>query len=354
MAARPNRKKAPLTDYQRSQVEQIAAWKSLPPDPLTELWSIIARPLARLVGALTPDRLVEIAIEKADDLAALVAGQDDIKRRMGVDSLEELRQHSLEDCDRMAGQTGFGAQLLATVEGAATGAGGVWTTLLDVPLLIVLALRTIRKIGHCYGYPLDDERGRKTVLGILLAGMSGSLQTRRERLGRLRELEDLVVAQSEEEVVVQEVLSLLFQLEIFEEIPGIGAITGALLNVTFMKRIDIAARRIFQEKRLMDSGKVREIEPAFAPDHVLAEGLTGALGGAACSGMYAAGFAVALPGAIVSTALRPAVGRLSRAARNVAGSGAGANELALGRRQGNGRPTSGRSVGRRMNPALAD
>ena len=70
MAARPNRKKAPLTDYQRSQVEQIAAWKSLPPDPLTELWSIIARPLARLVGALTPDRLVEIAIEKADDLAA--------------------------------------------------------------------------------------------------------------------------------------------------------------------------------------------------------------------------------------------------------------------------------------------
>ena len=195
---------------------------------------------------------------------------------MGVDSLEELRQHSLEDCDRMAGQTGFGAQLLATVEGAATGAGGVWTTLLDVPLLIVLALRTIRKIGHCYGYPLDDERGRKTVLGILLAGMSGSLQTRRKHLGRLRELEDLVVAQSEEEVVVQEVLSLLFQLEIFEKIPGIGAITGALLNVTFMKRIDIAARRIFQEKRLMDSGKVREIEPAFAPDHVLAEGLTGA------------------------------------------------------------------------------
>ena len=56
----------------------------------------------------------------------------------------------------MAREVGLAAQALSIAEGAATGAGGVWTTLLDIPLLFTLALRTIRKIGHCYGYALDD------------------------------------------------------------------------------------------------------------------------------------------------------------------------------------------------------
>ena len=203
-----------LTDHEAGQVRQIAAWKSEPPNPLSELWKIITQPGAKVLGMVIPDGLARAAIEKADDVADFMAGQEDIKRRFGVRDLDELRDRPMEECDRMAREVGLAAQALATAEGAATGAGGVWTTLLDIPLLFGLALRTIRKIGHCYGYALDGPQGRTFVLGVLSTALSGSLDVRRERLRQLRELEDLVVEETEEEVIVQEVLSFLFQLEV--------------------------------------------------------------------------------------------------------------------------------------------
>ncbi len=295
MKRRAHKDQGHLTDYEAQQVEQIAAWKSEPPNPLSELWRIVTRPAARALELVIPDALVRAAIEKADDLADIMAGHEDIKRQAGVKDLSEMHDRPLEECDRQAGQVGMTAQALAIAEGAATGAGGVVTTLVDIPLLFTLALRTIRKIGHCYGYPLDDQQGRRLVMAILLTACSGTLEVRRERLKYLSDLENLVVEEAEEDIIVQEALSLLFQLEVFEEVPGVGAISGAVLNVMIMNRVDVAARRIFQERWLRDNGKVDEIEPAEAPARALATGLSGALGRAVYSGCYYVGFGAGLP-----------------------------------------------------------
>ena len=174
-------------------------------------------------------------------------------------SLPRLRLKPLEECDALAKQVGTAAQAMATAAGAATGAGGPLATLADVPLLFTMALRTILKIGHCYGYPLDQRRDRPFVVGILITAISGSLETRRQRLGQIRELEDLLLEETQEEILAEEALTFLFQLEEFEEVPGVGAISGTLLNLAFMHRIDVTARRIFQERWLRDSGKTGEM-----------------------------------------------------------------------------------------------
>jgi hypothetical protein len=54
-------------------------------------------------------------------------------------------------------------------EGVATGLGGMWTTDLDVPLVFVLALRTIIKVGHCYGYTLDQPQDRPLCWAFFLS-----------------------------------------------------------------------------------------------------------------------------------------------------------------------------------------
>ena len=305
-----------LTDYEAEQVRQIAAWKSESPNPLSELWSMVARPVARAMEFVIPDAVARAAIERTDDAADFLAGQEDIKRQAGVRDLAELREGPLEECDRMARQVGLAAQVLATAEGAATGAGGVLTTLIDIPLLFGLALRTVRKIGHCYGYALDDRQGRSFVIGAMVTALSGSLQERRERLDRLRELEDMLVEETEEELVVQEVLSVLFQLEAFEEVPGVGAISGAVLNVATINRVDVASRRVFQERWLRDNGKVREIEPAEAPARVLAGGLGGVLGRLAYSGCYYVGYGAALPVYAAASVVGPMNNALTRGIRD--------------------------------------
>jgi EcsC protein family len=290
-----------LTDYEADQVRQIAFWKSRPPNPVAEIFRRITLPGAKLAKKVVPDALVRTAIDQTFELAERLVGKEDATRRAGVEDLSDLHKKPLEACDRLALQTGVSSQVFATAEGAATGAGGILTTLLDIPLLFILSLRTIIKIGHCYGYPLNQRRDRHFVIGALIAALSGTLEMRRKRLDELHELEDMLIADTQEELLSEELLSILFQLEVFEGIPGIGAISGAVLNLAYMRRVDNTARRVFQERWLRDNGKVRSIAPATVHSRDLAIGWAGALRRAAYSGCYTAGFGLALPVCVLAS-----------------------------------------------------
>jgi hypothetical protein len=257
--------------------------------------------------------VVRFTIERAYDASALLATLNDIKRQAGVTDISEMRDRPLSECDRLSKRVGLAAESLAAFEGVATGLGGMWTTTLDVPLVFVLALRTIIKVGHCYGYTLDQAKDRPFVLGILLVASSGSLETRRERLSQLKAEEDYLLAETQMEVVKQEILSFLFQLEIFEEVPGIGAITGGYFNLTFLQRIEVTARRVFQERWLADTGKINEaLTPADVDARLLATGWGGAIGRAVYGGGYFAGYAAGIPISLARALIPAAVNGLGR------------------------------------------
>jgi hypothetical protein len=298
---------AKLTRNEAEQVRQIGTWKSQPPNPLDEMSKMITLPWARFLERIVPDWIVTSTMNRAYGLSRMLASPDDTKRRAGVQTLDELRQRSLEECDRLAGRMAASARMISLLEGAVTGAGGVVTTLLDIPLLFVLSLRTIQKIGHCYGYALDQVGDRQYVLGILITATSGSLAAKRERLDRLHGLRDWFLEMTQEEIVADELLSLVFQLEVFEAIPGIGVVSGAALNLFFSRKIDITARRVFQERWLRDNGKVTVIEPAAVPRHIIALGPSAVLTRAAHSASYYVGFGLAFPVCLVTLLFRPVV-----------------------------------------------
>ena len=137
-----------------------------------------------------------------------------------------MHDRPLEECDRIAHQTG----LIGTCNRRRRRSSDRRGRALDNPARRSArhrgGIRTIRKIGHCYGYSLGGVEGRKLVLGILSISLSGSLDLRRQRLRRLRDLEEMVAEQTEEEVFVQEIVQFVFQLEIFEEVPGLGAMSA--------------------------------------------------------------------------------------------------------------------------------
>jgi hypothetical protein len=153
-------------------------------------------------------------------------------------------------------------------------------------------------------------------LGILITAVSGSLEIRRRRLSQLRDIEELVIEEAQEEVIVEEALSLLFQLEVFGEIPAMGAVSGAVLNVAMMNRVDVTSRRIFQERWLQHAGTVTVIRPATAHPRALAGGLAGAIGRAAYEGCYYFGFGAALPIYLAAAVVRPMNQALTRGLRD--------------------------------------
>ena len=78
--------------------------------------------------------------------------------------------------------------------------------------------------------------------------------------------------------------------------PGIGIISGSVLNLSFMSDVENTAHRVFQERWLKDNGKIREIEPAIKPVHGTATGWAGLMGrGEVAPVCYGVTFAAALP-----------------------------------------------------------
>ena len=272
------------------------------------------------------------AIERSFDLAEKLAGKNDVKRQAGVRALHDLRKKPLEDCDHLALETERLSQVYAVVEGAATGAGGIWTTLIDIPLLFILALRTVLRTGYCYGFPLD-RRDRHFIIAVLTAAISGTPEVRRKRLDEIHELEDLLIEGVQEDLLSEELLSILFQLEIFESIPGIGAISGAVINLAFMNRVATTAHRVFQERWLRDNGKVRSIAPAPLHARDLAVGWAGVLQRAAYSSCYAAGFGVALPVCLLASLFGPGDNGVTRGIRDGAHDASEQIERLLGSRE---------------------
>ena len=284
-----------LNEYEAAQVREIAAWKSEPPHPISELFRKTSLPVTRAIERMIPDAVMRAAVEKAIDLAKKEAGFDDVKRLAGVDEITRMQEKSLEECDGIARQLVTLSRRVSMVDGAVTGSGGGLTTLVDVPLLFLLSLRTILKVGHCYGYPLNQPRDTQFILGVLLTSSSGSLETRRVRLDQLKEVEDWLVEETQEDLLAEELASLLFQLEVFDQVPFIGAVSGALLNLAFIRRVDITARHVFQERWLRDHGKVDVIEPAETHERNLAGGWRGVLSRAGYSGCYYVGFGATFP-----------------------------------------------------------
>lgn len=305
---------ATLTDYEAAQVRAIAEWKSTPPNPFAEAVKAVTLPGAKALERWIPKKKVRRAIDRAYDASAALAGREDIKRRAGVGDLDELKRRPLEECDRLARRVGAEARAIGVAEGAATGAGGVFTTAIDVPLLFVLSVRTVLRTGHCYGEPLDRPGDRRLVLGVLLAATSGSLKVRRERLAWLTAVEDWLFEEAQSEILAEEALSFLFQLDLFGDLPGIGAVSGAALNLAFVRRVEITARRVFQSRWLRHNGKVDTIEPAEAHPRALAAGWNGVFGRAAHATAYAAGYGATLPVFLAASVFRSRNGRAPQAA----------------------------------------
>jgi hypothetical protein len=284
-----------LTEYEKEQIERIAAWKSEPPNIVAESWNLLVLQATKLVTKFVPEAAVRLAIESSYTAAEKLAGRQNVAHRAGVGDITELRGKPLEECDRLAGQVAMTARALAVAEGAVTGVGGVVTTAIDVPLLFASALRTILRIGYCYGYPADAATDRYFNLGILTIATAGSLATRLERLDQLKDLEEILIEETQVDLIRSELLSFLFQLEVFEEVPGIGVISGALLNLNFMHQVDVTARKVFQERWLKDNGKITDIAAAESLPRNLALGWAGLAGRALYSTVYKVSFGVTVP-----------------------------------------------------------
>jgi len=266
----------PLTPYEEEQVREIKKWKLVVPGVIDKAFGIVIEPLAWLVRKVVPQSAIQGALTLFNTCAELLADTNDIKRDGSVGDIKELRTKDFSLSDKLADEVHNWAVGIAVTEGAVAGAGGLFTAPIDIPAIITIALRTIHKIGLCYGYTCETDQDKDFILAIMAASGANTMEEKVSALTFLKSLEVILVKQTWKgmtEKAIQNQLSkegaiialrnLAKQLGVnitkrraLVSIPVIGALVGGSVNGWYIREVGWAARRVFQERWLMENGKL--------------------------------------------------------------------------------------------------
>lgn len=269
-----------LNIYESTQLQKIKDFKNETPSVISQGIGTVLKPLTYLTEKIIPEAAIKGALDFSNSAAKWLTDINDIKRDAKVTNIEELRYADLELCDNLADEVHNWAIGIASAEGGVVGAFGIAGMAADFPAIITLALRTIHKIGICYGYESKTELDNQFVLGILSASGANSVKEKEMALLTLKNIETMLIKQSwktmakkaaeqqlSKEGIVIAIKNLAKQLGInltkrkaLQAIPIIGAGIGATVNGWYIKEIGWAARRMFQERWLIENGKIIEIE----------------------------------------------------------------------------------------------
>lgn len=246
--------------YEAEQIVAIAHWKSTSPSRLAAMIDTATAPVTWVVGHFIPRRVIAKLVTSMEAIASKADSLDEVARVAGVSDIADLANKPLSVCDRLANGFSARAERFAVVESTAFALGG---PLFHVPQQLIAALRSIMRIGHCYGYRFETPADHAIVIDILEISM---LQEPDERRGVLHQLHAAIDRRADSvdgefDLVARTSRNMVAE-EAFEFIPVVGTAVSFLFDCTFMHAVDETARRIFQERWLRDNGRVEAIEPA--------------------------------------------------------------------------------------------
>jgi hypothetical protein len=247
-----------LSLYENEQISAIAAWKSERPSVLGS-WVIgLFGPIRPWVARAVPRAVVWQAVEQLEAVAAVSGGMADVARLAKVSDVRELRFSPMKECDGLASRISMRTQRDCAVQDLLRRTRGALDRASSLPLPLVIALRFVCRIGHCYGYRLDRPVDRQFVLAILEQSSQegyahGGAGPRVWPAGDAHYGRDVLDGGHSTG-------------NVGNAVPGSGRRSVApdrvTLDHTFLDRVDVVARRAFQERWLVDSGRLNSIAPS--------------------------------------------------------------------------------------------
>ena len=264
-----------LTEYEAKQLSAVRAWKIEEPSVISKSLGTVFAPVSWLARKVIPEKAIRGAIHAAMKTADKLADSGDIKKAAQVDDIGELSNKELAFLDGLSGNVRNWAVGIATTGGVASGLGGAVTLAADIPATVTLALRTVYKIGLCYGYQAKTDDDSLFVLAVLAIPSANSIGDKMIALNTLHAVgaasgnpsaklpRDAMESPPDEPITkkdtdigidhLSKTIGLnLTKRKMLQLIPAVGAVVGGSVNGWYLKDVGTSARRAYQERWLKD------------------------------------------------------------------------------------------------------
>ncbi|MGB8815025.1 MAG: EcsC family protein [Paracoccaceae bacterium] len=191
---------------------------------------------------------------------------DSVRRQIEVVTAKALEQaHAMAAAGRFAPDLGTrAAPMVAALAGAAGGAGGIATSIVELPVTITLILHAIRGAAAAEGFDPDDSAIRAECLQVFAAGspVAGDDGVNTAFLGARMTLtgpalKNLIAA------VAPRLAAALGQKLAAQAVPVLGAASGAALNAAYLSYYRELARIRFALLRLAQTHGAEQVLAAF-------------------------------------------------------------------------------------------
>lgn len=271
-----------LSSYEKKAQDEVEQYfRSAEEGLLGRVSKTFFKPVEVFAERLVPDAILEAAgngVEAALKGIAHVSGTTvdveavlrEARKHTEVDSVADMRRQDLRVCDKVAEDVASRHGLMAALEGAGCGAGGMALIALDIPLLFGVAMRVVRQLSAAYG--IDPGAPGEGVLALKVFELaSGGTRDRYAELLQLDALRDeldglepqkraekaaVLATMFMSREAVKRIVSLLLSRKLLQTVPVAGAAVGAGFNYLFVSDIAETARQVYRRRFLAEKSKL--------------------------------------------------------------------------------------------------
>ena len=246
-----------MENYELQALRELKRWQ-IKMTKRPSLVSGLTKGLQNRVNNLIPEK-VHITMTAAikNMVHAVLIGSEYTTRKPLTESL------SLEEREALVLERVKFYKKAAAVEGAGTGAGGIFLGLADFPLLLTLKMKFLFDSATLYGYDIKDYRERIFILHLFQLAFSSDKRRNevyQKVLNWQRTLEkyppDVNLKGIDWRKFQQEYRDYIDLIKMLQMIPGIGAVVGAWANFRFLDTLGETAMNAYR-LRYFQNNKTR-------------------------------------------------------------------------------------------------
>jgi hypothetical protein len=235
-----------MNDYEIKVYDEIQAWRTSIMKQ-SGMVNRLAKKAQNKINGMIPEKAHQIITDSIKHMVKATLVGSNITTKKAVHT-----EMSLYDRDELAKEKLSTYRKTATVEGAGTGAGGIFLGLADFPLLLSIKMKFLFEAAAIYGFDTKEYEERLFILHIFQLAFSSD-DKKRETLFIIENWEEQKgkLIDMDWRVFQQEYRDYIDFVKMLQLVPGIGAVVGAYANYNLLDHLGETAMNVYRLRTMV-------------------------------------------------------------------------------------------------------
>jgi hypothetical protein len=230
-----------MNEYELQVFDEVIDWKR----KMRKRSNMLTRTSKKVqsrINEMIPEKAHAVITDAIKNMVkATLTGSDFTTKRQQGAGL------TLREKDKILKEKLVSYRKTAMVEGAGTGAGGIFLGLADFPLLLSIKMKFLFEAASVYGFDSSDYEERLFILHVFQLAFSSD-QKRRETMEIIEEWEvrKQKLLEMNWQEFQQEYRDYIDLVKMAQMVPGIGAVVGAYANYNLLDQLGETAMNAYR------------------------------------------------------------------------------------------------------------